>query len=68
MNDLSINRKVGLFFECLWVEKFFKMVRFLNSLDFGLVHGVKDGLQYKREKPSQAGDMIIYIPEDLVMN
>ena len=29
---------------------------------------IKDGLQYANKKPSLPGDMIIYTPEDLVMN
>ena len=29
---------------------------------------IKNGLQYANKKPSLPGDMIIYTPEDLVMN
>ena len=29
---------------------------------------IKDGLQYANRKASLLGDMIIYTPEDLVMN
>ena len=29
---------------------------------------IKDGLQYANKKPWLLGDMIIYTPEDLVMN
>ena len=49
----------------------------LNNFDYAFLHKevrcankteIKDGLQYANKKPSLRGNMIIYTPEDLVMN
>ena len=46
-------------FDCVFVQK---EVRCANKTGF------KDGLQYANKKPPLSGDMIIYTPEDLLMN
>ena len=53
-DDVSLNS-----FDCVFVHK---EVRCANKTE------IIDGLQYANKKPSLPGDMIIYTPEDLVMN
>ena len=54
LDDVSLNS-----FDCVFVHK---EVRCASKTE------IKNGLQYVNKKPSLPGDMVIYTPEDLVMN